>query len=208
MFRKKKRKQTVEDLAQIYAQAFPFLRGDVMRAFLSMTIFLEGEKIPYIVVGSIALRALGVPLNREVHDIDIEVIASERQEQIFKEFADASGNHLHEQKETSLRGFEHKPYMFICNGTQINVWVSRGKFSHPRTVQICGIGFPTVDTLFQAKATYHRPKDLQDFLFITQQLIGTICGRENLDRLMPKINIGEIEKIILNREENGREEAR
>lgn len=208
MFRKKKRKQTVEDLAQIYTQAFPFLRGDVMRAFLSMTIFLEGEKIPYIVVGSIALRALGVPLNREVHDIDIEVIASERQEQIFKEFADASGNHLHEQKETTLQGFEHKPYMFICNGTKVNVWVSREKFSHPRIVQIASIGFPTVDTLLQAKATYHRPKDLQDFLFITQQLIGTICGQENLDRLMPKINISEIEKIILNPKENGREEAR
>lgn len=206
MFRKKKRKQTVEDLAQIYSQALPFLRGDVMRAFLSMTIFLEGEKIPYIVVGSIALRALGIPLNREVHDIDIEVIANERQERIFKEFADASGNHLHEQKETALRGFEHKPYMFICNGTQVNVWVSREKFSHPRTVQIAGIGFPTVDTLLRAKATYHRPKDLDDFLFITQELMGTICGRENIDRLMPRIDIEGIKEVILKKD--GREETR
>lgn len=208
MFRKKKRKQTVEDLAQIYSQALPFLRGNVFEAFLAMNIYLREKRIPYIVVGSIALRALGIPLNREVHDIDIEVIASERQERIFKEFADASGNHLHEQKETALRGFEHKPYMFLCNGTQVNVWVSRERFSHPRTVQICDIGFPTVDTLLQAKATYHRPKDLDDFLFITQELMGTICGRENLDRLMPKINIGKIEKIILNPKKNGREEAR
>ena len=206
MFRKKKRKQLVEDLAQIYSQAFPFLQGDVMRAFLSMTIFLDMKKIPYIVVGSIALRALGIPLNREVHDIDIEVIANERQERIFKEFADASGNHLHEQKETALRGFEHKPYMFICNGTQVNVWVSREKFSHPRTVQIAGIGFPTVDTLLRAKATYHRPKDLDDFLFITQELMGTICGRENIDRLMPRIDIEGIKEVILKKD--GREETR
>lgn len=206
MFRKKKRKQTVEDLLQAYCQSFPFLRGNVFEAFLAMNIYLREKRIPYIVVGSIALRALGVPLNREVHDIDIEVIASERQERIFKEFADASGNHLHEQKETALRGFEHKPYMFLCNGTQVNVWVSRERFSHPRTVQICGIGFPTVDTLLQAKATYHRPKDLDDFLFITQELMGTICGRENLDRLMPRINIEGIKEVILKKD--GREETR
>jgi hypothetical protein len=206
MFRKKKHKQTVEDLLQAYHQSFPFLRGNVFEAFLAMNIYLREKRIPYIIVGSIALRALGIPLNREVHDIDIEVIANECQERIFKEFADASGNHLHEQKETALREFEHKPYMFICNGTQVNVWVSRERFSHPRTVQIAGIGFPTVDTLLQAKATYHRPKDLDDFLFITQELMGTICGRENLDRLMPRINIEGIKEVILKKD--GREETR
>ena len=202
------RKRKIKDIVNSFHASFPFLTGNLLDAFTAMNIYLRRERIPYLVVGSIALRALGVPLKRACHDVDIEVIANERQEQQFKEFAQASGTHLHEQQEQALRGFAHKPYVFYYRGVQINIWVSREKFSHPRTVLINGVAFPTVDSLLRAKATYHRPKDLEDFLYITQTLIGTICGQENLERLMPKINIDEIQKIILNRENDGHGEAR
>lgn len=182
---------------QDFENVFSFLPPDILKALFALNLHLKSIKIPYIVVGSVALKVLGVPINRELHDIDIEVVCDEKQELVFKKIAEAQGTNLHKVKETNLPGFEHKPYVFNIFNVQINVWISREKFSHPNILQKCNICFPTIDSLLKTKAIYHRPKDLNDFLYITEQLLTTVCGKENLNDFLEKINLKDIEKIII-----------
>lgn len=194
--------KTFGDRIEEIRQSFPFLKEEIIHALTSVDILLQQNNIHYIVVGSIALKALGVPLNRDVGDIDIEVICDEEKEKIFEDIAKRQHSEFHKEREDKAfrKFFEHKPYMFFILGIHINIWVSRKSFSHPQILYTKqGIGIPVVFELLNRKAIYHRPKDLDDFLFITKSLISMICGKKNINELVDKIDISNIEKIILNK---------
>lgn len=195
--------KTFGDRMEEFRQSFPFLKEDIIHALTSVDILLQRNNIRYIVVGSIALQALGVPLNRDVGDIDIEVICDENQETVFQDIAEKQHSNFHREKEDALESFfDHKPYCFFILGIQINIWVSRKNFSHKRILYTeQGIGIPYVVELLRRKAMYHRPKDLNDFLFITKSLISVICGRKNIDEFIDKIDISSIENLILSKNE-------
>lgn len=53
----------------------------------------------YMVVGSGALYACGIPLARAPHDIDLEVICSDAQWKVFEALAESEGNDFHKNKE-------------------------------------------------------------------------------------------------------------
>lgn len=192
------RKNNIENQMQALKHHFPFLSDDVLYALLMMGIHLLGNKIPFMVVGSIAWKALGLPLNREIKDIDIEIVCDDEEKLLlFENICKEQGSKLHLDEENDITHFEHKPYMFYAFGIEFNIWVSKKTFFHKKSVSCGGILIPTVDEVVGIKAQYHRPKDLEDLLGLSKALMSMICGEENLDKFMDKINISEIEKIIL-----------
>lgn len=201
------RNNYIENQMQALKQHYSFLSDDVLYALLMMAIHFLGNKIPFMVVGSIAWKALGLPLNREIKDIDIEIICDDEEKLlVFENICKEQGGKLHLDKEEDITHFEHKPYVFYAFGIEFNIWVSKETFFHKKSVSCGGILIPTVDEVVKIKAQYHRSKDLEDLLGLSKALMSVICGEENLDKFMDKINISEIEKIILKSESDTSEE--
>ena len=94
----------------------------MIRALKAVKTFLEKRQMDFKVVGSIALKVCGMPLQREPQDIDVEVIATPQQEEIFKALADQYGSDYYDKKEYNLPGCNHKPYIFMMAGVKVNVW--------------------------------------------------------------------------------------
>lgn len=118
----------------------------------------------FAVVGSSALLVCGFPLNRNVGDIDIEVICSHEREQVFKVLSDAYENNFYEA------GYTHKPYIFEIAGVKVNVWCVK-EFTHSMLVEARGIRFSTLMSTLCRKMEYKRKKDSIDALSFASTLI-------------------------------------
>lgn len=127
--------------------------------------FLENRKMDFKVVGSIALEVCGMPLNREPEDIDLEVVCSNRQEEIFKALAEQYGNDFFTHAEYNITGCSHKPYIFKFGETKINVWCFK-EFSTSGYVEKDGVKYGTVMDTLTKKMAYKRAKDYDDLLTI------------------------------------------
>ena len=88
-------------------------------------------------------------------------------------------------------------------GTICNVFVAKDKLTHPVILKRGEIPIPSLDTLIESKVQFHRPKDLQDLLSISQWLMSKIVGEENLGKFIDKINMNEIEQVIMEGNKNG-----
>lgn len=180
---------------------FPFLEDDVLYALLMMGIYFVGNKIPFMLVGSIAWKALGLPMNRKVKDIDMEIICEDKEVlETLRNICKEQNANFHEVKEEQISHFEHKPYAFYAFGVEFNIWVSKKSFYHKKYLTCGGILIPTVDEVIGIKNKYHRPKDLDDLFFLSKDILSNICGKENIDKFISKINISEIENIIMEKE--------
>ena len=182
---------------------YPFLSDDVLYALLMMGIYLMGNKIPFMLVGSIAWKALGLPLNRDIKDIDLEIICEDDEKlQVFENICEKQKIKLNLDK-AYTPGFENKlPYAFYAFGVEFNIWIDKKSFYHKRFLTCGGIMIPTVDELIEKKNKFHRQKDLEDLLCLNKEILKIICGKNNLNKFMSKIDIKEIENIILNGGEN------
>lgn len=129
----------------------------------------------YLVVGSSALLACGYPLNRPIHDIDIEVLCTIEEEKVFKALADAWGNTFYRVKEDypEKTGFAHKPYIFKIKNIVVNVWCVR-KFTHSTFVSIGNTKFATLMSVLEKKMSYKRHKDISDAINFAS-LILSMC---------------------------------
>ena len=204
MGKKKEKEILFRDLFQKISNNFPFLRKEFCYSLSNLKILLDGWGTEWAVVGSIALVANGMKINREIDDIDLEVVCNEEQESIFKNLSESQGVDFHNNKETNkFINNKHKPYIFNFFSVTVNVFVSKDKLSHPVILERGGIPIPTLDTLIESKAQFHRPKDLQDLLAISQWLMSKIVGEENLEKFINKINMKEIEQVILEDKNNG-----
>lgn len=203
MGKKKEDKTLFGDLFQKISNNFPFLRKEFCYSLSNLKILLDGWDAKWTVVGSIAFVANGMKINREIEDIDLEVVCNEEQEKIFKNLAESQGVYFHNNKETNkFINNKHKPYIFNFFGVTVNVFAVKDKLSHSAILERGGIPIPTLDTLIESKAQFHRQKDLQDLLAISQWLMSKIVGEENLERFIDKINMKEIEQIILEDKNN------
>lgn len=201
---KKKDDKKFGDIFNNISNDFPFLRKEFVYSLSNLKILLDGWGTKWAVVGSIAFVANGMKINREIDDIDLEVVCNEEQESIFKNLAESQGVDFHNNKETNkFTNNKNKPYIFNFFGVIVNVFVSKDKLSHPSILERGGIPIPTLDTLIESKVKFHRPKDLQDLLAISQWLMAKIVGEENLEKFIDKINIKEIEQVILEDKSNG-----
>lgn len=160
----------MEQLKEIKAQHHV---EDALKKIEKVASFLCSNNFnDFIVVGSSALLVCGFPLKRNVGDIDIEVLCSEEQEQVFKALADAYGNNFYKVQEDypEKTGFDHKPYIFEIAGVEVNVWCVR-KFTHSMLVEVRGIRFSTLMSTLSKKMAYKRKKDSQDVLSFAVTLI-------------------------------------
>lgn len=203
MGKKKEDKTLFGEFFQEICDNFPFLRREFCYSLSNLKILLDGWDTKWVVVGSIAFVANGMKINRKIEDIDLEVVCNEEQEEIFKNLAESQGVVDFHNKETNkFTNNKHKPYVFNFLGVIVNVFVSKDKLSHPVILERGGIPIPTLDTLIESKMQFHRPKDLQDLLAISQWLMAKIVGEENLEKFINKINIKEIEQVILEDKNN------
>lgn len=200
---KKKDDKTFGDIFNNISNDFPFLRKEFVYSLSNLKILLDEWNVRWSVVGSLAFVANGMKINREIEDIDLEVVCNEEQEKIFKNLAESQRVDFHNNKETNkFINNKHKPYVFNFFGVTVNVFAAKDKLSHPSILERGGIPIPTLDTLIESKVQFHRPKDLQDLLAISQWLMSKIVGEENLEKFIDKINIKEIEQVILENKNN------
>ena len=201
---KKKEDKKFGDIFNNISNNFPFLRKEFVYSLSNLKILLDEWNVRWSVVGSLAFVANGMKINREIDDIDLEVVCNEEQESIFKNLSESQGVDFHNNKETNkFLNNKNKPYIFNFLGVIVNVFVSKDKLSHPVILERGGIPIPTLDTLIESKVQFHRPKDLQDLLAISQWLMSKIVGEENLEKFINKINMKEIEQVISEDNNNG-----
>lgn len=201
---KKKEDKKFGDIFNNISNNFPFLRKEFVYSLSNLKILLDEWNVRWSVVGSLAFVANGMRINREINDIDLEVVCNEEQESIFKNLSESQGVDFHNNKETNkFLNNKNKPYIFNFLGVIVNVFVSKDKLSHPVILERGGIPIPTLDTLIESKVQFHRPKDLQDLLAISQWLMSKIVGEENLEKFINKINMKEIEQVISEDNNNG-----
>lgn len=195
---KKKDDKTFGDIFNNISNDFPFLRKEFVYSLSNFKILMDEWGVRWSVVGSLAFVANGMRINREIEDIDVEVVCNEEQESIFKNLSESQGVDFNNNKETTkFTNSKYKPYIFNFFGTTINVFVSKDKLTHPVILKHGEIPIPSLDTLIESKVQFHRPKDLQDLLSISQWLMSKIVGEENLGKFIDKINMNEIEQVIM-----------
>jgi hypothetical protein len=131
--------------------------------------FLNERKITYRIVGSIALEVCGLPIGREPGDIDVEVIADDKVEDIFRALEQlnkiADGNHANNDYPKG-----EYPYIFKFNKTKVNVFCCKDKLSYENEVIYDGMKFGVVSDILEKKMAYSRPKDYRDFITIIENL--------------------------------------
>lgn len=195
---KKKDDKAFGDIFNNISNDFPFLQKEFVYSLSNLKILLDEWGVRWAVVGSLAFVANGMKINREIEDIDVEVVCNEEQESVFKNLAESQGVIFHKNEETNtFFNSKHKPYIFNFFGTIVNVFVAKDKLTHPVILKRGEIPIPSLDTLIESKVRFHRPKDLQDLLSISQWLMSKIVGEENLGKFIDKINMNEIEQIIM-----------
>lgn len=128
--------------------------------------FLDERNLPFMVVGSGALLKCGIPLRREVSDIDLEVCCTEEQEKVFKDLQDATNPY-----NTDYRVLDSsKPYIFMYRNIKVNVWVVK-EFTHDQWVMNNGIRYATIYSVLKKKMSYRRVKDYEDLNHIVKTLL-------------------------------------
>ena len=131
----------------------------------------------YMVVGSGALYACGIPIDRVPHDIDLEVICSDAQWKIFEALAESEGNDFHKNKGKIAHCrtfFENKPCIFNIKvkGSDekilVNVWRVK-KFNHSY-LSNHSVKLATVESVLKIKMLYGRKKDWRYLTYIIKNL--------------------------------------
>lgn len=128
------------------------------------------EQQKTIIVGSLALREAGIPLSREVGDIDLLCVKDESRMKIWKVL-----DHVYGNKVKPYPGGSDM-YKFEIGGTKINIWpVEENKWDatldeeSPFTKY--GFHFASVKATLQAKMAYKREKDKVDLAEICNNLM-------------------------------------
>lgn len=145
---------------------------DKVETFVQSVLNPRGIRMNQVaIVGSLALALHDVPVE-DVHDIDLEVFCTERQEEVFKILSDIYGNDFYKEKEDSYIGTEwvHKPYIFVWKDIKFNVWCVK-EWSH-KTGLVLGNGLVVagVDSILQCKLRYKRRKDFEYIAFLIKRL--------------------------------------
>lgn len=136
------------------------------------TEILKPRNLDFLLTGSLALQEHGLPFVQP-HDVDIEVICTPEQEEVFRVLALSNKNEFFKQKtqdnyedrqaeyrmKTGVT-WTHKPYIFTYKGILINVWCVSA-FSHDFMYNENGIKIAKLHSILDKKLAYHRSKDYQ-----------------------------------------------
>lgn len=117
----------------------------------------------YCVVGSLALQVCGFPLNREPHDIDIEVIGNDKVKAVMEALSESNS-----PNSTYLP--DPNRYDFVWNDTIVNVWIVDKL--EKQFVWKDYIKYATIQDVIKEKIKYKRLKDTSDILYAFNKLIN------------------------------------
>lgn len=112
-----KKEDNILEKLQEFKKYFPFMTDDEVYALLMMSIHLIGNNIPFMLLGDIAWGTLGLPIKKEITEIDVQIITKdENQIAVFKHLADEQNNKSYLE--------ENKPYEFHLFGAKFRIWIS------------------------------------------------------------------------------------
>lgn len=117
----------------------------------------------YCVVGSLALQVCGFPMNREPHDIDIEVVGNDKVRAVLEALSKSNP-----PKSTYLT--DPNRYDFVWNDTIVNVWIVDKL--EKQFVWKDYIKYATIQDVIKEKIKYKRLKDISDVLYAFNKLIN------------------------------------
>jgi len=117
----------------------------------------------YCVVGSLALQVCGFPMNREPHDIDIEVIGNDKVKAVMEALSESNS-----PKSTYLP--DPNRYDFVWNDTVVNVWIVDKL--EKQFIWKDYIKYATIQDVIKEKIKYKRLKDTSDILYAFNKLIN------------------------------------
>lgn len=117
----------------------------------------------YCVVGSLALQVCGFPLNREPHDIDIEVIGNDKVKAVMEALSESNSS-------KSTYSPDPNRYDFIWNDIIVNVWLVDKL--EKQFIWKDYIKYATVQDVIKEKIKYKRLKDTSDILYAFNKLIN------------------------------------
>lgn len=149
--------ETLERLRDVYCRFINCLRAD------------GGSIQDICIVGSMALCKLGLDPICSPHDIDIEMVCDKDVERHLQLLARSQnftmdtcrvGNYPDAGPEARMKNvtWTHKPYRFLFQGVEINVWVVK-RLSHRWIEDLEHIKWAVVGDVLHTKCAYRRPKD-------------------------------------------------
>ena len=137
---------------------------EIKESLKSFVEYLERNlDTDYCVVGSLALQVCGFPMNREPHDIDIEVIGNDKVRAVMEALSESNS-----PKSTYLP--DPNRYDFVWNDTIVNVWIVDKL--EKQFVWKDYIKYATIQDVIKEKIKYKRLKDISDILYAFNQLIN------------------------------------
>ena len=112
-----KKEDNILEKLQEFKKHFPFMTDDDVYALLMMSIHLIGNNIPFMLLGDVAWGALGLPLKKEITEIDIQITCKDENHiAIFRGLANDQNNRSYLEA--------GKPYEFNLFGAKFRIWVS------------------------------------------------------------------------------------
>ena len=137
---------------------------EIKESLKSFVEYLERNlDTDYCVVGSLALQVCVFPMNREPHDIDIEVIGNDKVRAVLEALSKSNP-----PKSTYLS--DPNRYDFVWNDTIVNVWIVDKL--EKQFVWKDYIKYATVQDVIKEKMEYKRLKDISDILYAFNKLIN------------------------------------
>ena len=137
---------------------------EIKESLKSFVEYLERNlDTDYCVVGSLALQVCGFPINREPHDIDIEVVGNDKVRAVLEALSKSNP-----PKSTYLS--DPNRYDFVWNDTIVNVWIVDKL--EKQFVWKDYIKYATVQDVIKEKMEYKRLKDISDILYAFNKLIN------------------------------------
>jgi CRISPR/Cas system-associated exonuclease Cas4 (RecB family) len=151
------------------------MNDQIKNALNKLVEYLQRDlNTDYLVVGSIALNICGFPMNRGVHDIDIEIVADDRIRDIIQGLAKSSTPIDQKQKDADYQDLHQAEgrYDFDWMGVKVNAWLV--KKIDKQYIWKDYIKYATVKEVLKVKLKYGRSKDLRDLAFATEEFFGYV----------------------------------
>lgn len=135
--------------------------------------FMDEQGIEFSVCGSIALYAHGIPLNRDIHDIDIHAVLTDpAKEDIIKILAAA--NKTPNKRRYSMD--DREMYIFNFSGVVVNAFLVDNLESDCMRDRY-GIRYNSIESVLRNKKMMNRDKDNMDIL----NMVRFITANKNND---------------------------
>lgn len=151
------------------------MNDQIKTALYKLVEYLQKDlNVDYLVVGSCALEICGFPMRREVHDIDIEIVADCRTKAIIQGLAKSSTPVDQKQKDADYQDLHQADgrYDFDWMGVKVNAWLVED--IDKQFIWKDYIKYATVKEVLKVKLRYGRSKDLRDLAFATEEFFGYV----------------------------------